>query len=113
MSRVDVTAAPGEKPSVGAQKGGSPDDGSQKKTLAIIIPLALIGTIFFGNVIKLVNGCIKMFGEGTNIKLQNPTPGSPNAQASIDVIKLVTNLNIENSTLFSVEKHLRTQAPSW
>ena len=44
MSRVGVTAAPGEKPSVGAQKGGSPNDGSQKKTLAIVIPLALIGT---------------------------------------------------------------------
>ena len=41
---------------------------------------------FFGIVIKSVNGCIKMFGEGTNIKLQNPTPGSPNVQASVDVI---------------------------
>lgn len=47
MSREDVTDAPGEKPSVGAQKGGSPNDGSQTKTLAIIIPLALIGTNCF------------------------------------------------------------------
>lgn len=58
MSRVDVTAAPEEKPSVGAQKGGSPNDGSQMKTLAIIIPLALIGTncfvLFFCNIMKLL-----------------------------------------------------------
>jgi len=35
---------PGEEPSVGAQKGGSPNEGSQKKTYAIVIPLAIIGT---------------------------------------------------------------------
>ena len=59
VSRVDVTAAPGEKPSVGAQKGGSPDDGSQKKTLAIIIPLALIGTNFFWQCYKIVEWMYK------------------------------------------------------
>lgn len=43
VSRVAVSPTPGETPSVGAQKGGAPNDDSQKKTLAIVIPLALIG----------------------------------------------------------------------
>lgn len=48
---------PGNKPSVGARKGGSSDsdsgssDGSSKKTyLAIAVPLALLGKMFLSEV---------------------------------------------------------------
>lgn len=106
MSREDVTDAPGEKPSVGAQKGGSPNDGSQTKTLAIIIPLALIGTncfvLFFCNVMKL----LMYKNVWRKDKQKAPESYTSDLQALIDVINL-----IENSTLSSVKEHLNDRGP--
>lgn len=46
VSGGSISPTLAEKPSVGvgAQKGGAPDDGSGKQTLAVAIPLAIIGT---------------------------------------------------------------------